>query len=67
MFGKKRVLLHPIVQAICLRKPVESLNSCQTIARQKRRIFPSTGNMLQEAGEKYYCTGIEQNNLSNII
>jgi hypothetical protein len=37
--------LHPIVQAICFRKPVEILNSCQTIVRQKMRIFP------------YYCKG----------
>jgi hypothetical protein len=53
---------------------VESLNSCQTIVRQNRRIFPSycTGNILQKACGKfeslkqkklifpYFCTGIEQ-------
>jgi hypothetical protein len=53
---------------------VESLNFCQTIVRQKRRILPSyfTANMLQKACEKFeflsnicsakkaYCTGIEQ-------
>jgi hypothetical protein len=31
-----------------LQKACESLNSCQTIVRQKRLIIP------------YYCTGIEQ-------
>jgi hypothetical protein len=58
MFGKKGVLLHLIVQAIaisiCFRRPAENLNSCQTIVRQKRRIFP------------FYCTGIEQTILKKI-
>jgi hypothetical protein len=48
LFVKKGVLLYPIKQAICFRKLVESLNSRQTIVRQKRLIFPS------------YFTGIEQ-------
>jgi hypothetical protein len=48
LFGKKDVFRHPILQAICFKKPVESLNSCQTIVRQKRFIL------------SYYCTGIEQ-------
>jgi ribosomal protein S15P/S13E len=55
---QKSVLLHPIVQAICFRKPdVESLNLCQTIVRQKRRIFPyyCTDNLLQKAfGSKQF-------------
>jgi hypothetical protein len=38
---------HPIVQAICFKKYVESLNSCQTILQQKGLIFRN-------------CTGIEQ-------
>jgi hypothetical protein len=51
LFDKKGVFLHTIVQAICLKKPVEGLNSCQTIVRQKRCISPyyCTGNMLQKA------------------
>jgi hypothetical protein len=51
LVGKTGVFLHCIVQAIwaiCFKKPVESLNSCQTIPGQKRLIFP------------YYYTGIEQ-------
>jgi hypothetical protein len=52
--SEKGVLLHSIVQAICFRNPVESMNSCQTIVRPKRRIFP------------YYCTGIEQTILKRI-
>jgi hypothetical protein len=48
LIGKTGVFLHPMVQAICYKKPVERLNSCQTIVRQKKLIFP------------YYCTGIEQ-------
>jgi hypothetical protein len=31
LFGKTGVFLHPIAQAICFKKPVQSLNSCQTI------------------------------------
>jgi hypothetical protein len=64
------------VQAICFRKPVENLNSCQTIVRQKRRIFPSyrTGNMLQKACENnkkqkglfFHTSGIEQTIFKNI-
>jgi hypothetical protein len=64
LFGKKGLFFHSIVQAICFKKPVEGLNSCQTIVRQKKLIFP------------FYCTGIEQaifkklivvaDNLSNI-
>jgi hypothetical protein len=55
IFGKKDVLLQPILQAICFKKPVESLNTCQTIVRQKRRIFSfyNTGNMLQKACGKF--------------
>jgi hypothetical protein len=39
MLGKKGVRLHPIVQAICFKKPVKSLNSCQTIVCQKSLFF----------------------------
>jgi hypothetical protein len=55
LFGKKGVLLHPIVQAICFKKPVESLNSCQTIVRQSRSFSPSycTGNLLQKVCGKF--------------
>jgi hypothetical protein len=48
MFSKKGVFFHHIVQAICFKKPVESLTSYQTIVWQKMLIFP------------LYCTGIEQ-------
>jgi hypothetical protein len=43
------------VQAICFKKPVENLNSCQIIVRQKRCISPSycTGDILQEASGKF--------------
>jgi hypothetical protein len=54
LFGKTGVFLHPIEQAICFKKPVESLNSCQTIVGQKRLIF------------LYYCTEIEQTIFKNI-
>jgi hypothetical protein len=67
LFGKKGVFLHPIEQAICFKKPVENLNSCQTIVWQKGLFFHTI----------VQCTGIEQtifkkidllgaNNLSNI-
>jgi hypothetical protein len=36
---QKGVFLHPIVQAVCFNKPVESFNYCQIIVRQKRLIF----------------------------
>jgi hypothetical protein len=51
LFDKIGLFLNTIVQAICFKKPVEGLNSCQTIVRQKRLIFPyyCTGNMLQKA------------------
>jgi hypothetical protein len=39
LFGKTGVFLHPIVQATCFKKLVESLNSCQTNIRQKGLFF----------------------------
>jgi lipopolysaccharide biosynthesis regulator YciM len=54
LFGKTGVFLHHIVQAICFRKPVENLNSCQTIVQQKRLIF-LTSNMFQKVfGSKQF-------------
>jgi hypothetical protein len=44
-FVKEDVFFHSIVQAICFKKPVESLSSCQTIARQKRIIFPQIADI----------------------
>jgi hypothetical protein len=54
LFVKKGVFFHPIVQSICFKKPVESLNSCKKKFRQKRLVFP------------YYCTGIAQTILKKI-
>jgi hypothetical protein len=53
--GKTGLFLHPIVQAICFKKSVESLNSCQKIVQQNTRISPlcCTGNMLQKACGKF--------------
>jgi hypothetical protein len=46
LFGKTGLFFY--IQAVCFKKLVESLNSCQKKIRQKRLIFP------------HYCTGIVQ-------
>jgi hypothetical protein len=38
--GKEGLFFHTVVQGICFKKHVESLNSCNTIVRQKGLIFP---------------------------
>jgi hypothetical protein len=39
LFDKTGIFFYPISQAICFKKPVESLNSCQTAVRQNRSFF----------------------------
>jgi hypothetical protein len=49
---QKSLCIHAM---LCFKMPVKCLYSCQTIVRQKRRIYPSycTGNMLQKACGKF--------------
>jgi hypothetical protein len=40
LLGKKVLFIHDIVQEICFKMSLKSLNYCQTIVWRKRRIFP---------------------------
>jgi hypothetical protein len=80
LFGKTGVFLHPILQAICFKKPVKSLTSCQTIVGQKGVFFhPIVQGICFKKPVKslnfrrkrfifpYCCAGIEQTIFNKLI